>query len=429
MVDKRSVNVIARYKSNGCLDSEFRSKNGFVGMLFNNFPASNNDEIFGLALQADGSCITAGASSTARHPCCAVARYTSGSIPLMAPMVLAPLNYERFVNASAITVRGFAVYPGFVTVFLDDTLLGSTPVSSGQWQYTLPALKDGKHCVRVMQDYPGGRTQLLSSITTCTVDQQPVALDEIIKSYAGESTSGILRARGASGEYRYQLISATNGRVILNDNNFTFIPMIERGMGNIRFKVTDIVSGYSAHGMITVHIYPKIKAIDPMIAYQDRELQGNLSALTKSGKAPYRFERIGEVINGTLTLCDDGTFTFVPRPDFFGEAVFYYSVIDANKNVSERLKAIVSIQRSLIAVNKTEYMIGKQPVHDRCLALGGSGKYRFKLLNARDCKTTIENGLYTCMPNKMHGDAEFKFEVIDEITKEMSIGTIRIVID
>ena len=149
------------------------------------------------------------------------------------------------------------------------------------------------------------------------------------------------------------LVSNTsNGNVTLNsDGSFKYDP-------DLNFAGTDHFTYVTNDGQLDSNIVPTVAiTVNPVndapVAADDTFSASEAAQLNITAQSvlsndndpdgdPITAILVDDVTNGFLTLNEDGTFTYDPNPDFFGEDSFTYSANDGQLN-SEVAKATITV--------------------------------------------------------------------------------------
>ncbi len=126
-----------------------------------------------------------------------------------------------------------------------------------------------------------------------------------------------------------------NGAVVIDDANtgdFTYTPGLDfAGIDTFTYTATD-AWGTSAPATITMTVNDKPVADDllGLTVDEDDSLAGNLTAVDPQVPAIQTlvFSVVDDVVNGTLDLANDGTFTYTPSAEYNGADGFTFKVFD-----------------------------------------------------------------------------------------------------
>lgn len=423
--------ALARYNANGSLDSIFNNADSVAGTVRTKFPGSMEDEIYCLALHPTGSLVAVGKTATNIRPHMALARYMCMDHELMAPSFDYPQKGQKIVNGSAITVTGKSEKPGIVNVFLNNNLINSVYTKTNDWSMTLPALPSGQYSLYACQNYPGGNVNLMSDMNTFIVDQHPRVFNQQFVTAQDNPLMAKLEVSGASGKYKYNILSADNGKVTIENDTFTFMPLVDEGMGSFDYEAVDSETACSSKAkvLITIHPLPIVQNIDYTVC-QDISFEGNLNENVTKGLPPYVFRLINSDESGMLKLNEDGSFVFTPTYEFRGKARFGYQVVDARSNKSKPGLITIEVLGSPIAHNgffticQDTQLVGTLAT----LVTGGKPQYLYNVVTDSVHNGVVElqnNGMFNFIPTaEFNGQASFKYTVTDANECSSREGTI-----
>ena len=204
--------------------------------------------------------------------------------------------------------------------------------------------------------------------------------------------------------YVFQKIEEpADGNLMLNEcGTYQFVPRRDfAGKTTFNYTVTDIKNSVSKPSLVTVTVHDKPRIANKRVEMiKGEEIFGSLAALVEGGHKPYTFQKVGEPENGSLQISSDGSFKFIPNPEFAGNAVCYYAVIDGKKaqsapgtlEITVHEKLHVSPERVTVAQGETlagslkkllpvnEQLFTFQKVagpHSGSLIINADGSYQF----------------------------------------------------
>jgi len=180
------------------------------------------------------------------------------------------------------------------------------------------------------------------SITVTLVNDSPVATDgSFIVDEAGTHIGGAVASDIDSPTLIYSIVgggSTPNGSVSIDPNTgvFTYIHNGSETLSDsFEFSVSD--GNTSDVGLISITVTPindaPVAVVDAYTLNEDTVLtttlvDGVLVNDTDVDSVTLNAILVTNVANGTLTLNSDGTFTYTPNANFFGEDFFEYKVND-----------------------------------------------------------------------------------------------------
>lgn len=119
---------------------------------------------------------------------------------------------------------------------------------------------------------------------------------------------------------------------------YTYTPNVGfSGVDSFQFQVTDsgVPPCTTNIGTVTITVNAAPVANGGSnITCSNETIYGSVVDFVSGGLPPYTFAQVGVAVNGTVTLNANGTYTFVPMPNFIGLGNFQYQVTDANGCVS-----------------------------------------------------------------------------------------------
>lgn len=418
--NKTKYFALARYDANGACDYSFNGGGAPSGKVLSGGSGNHSDEIFGLALACPGDIIAAGRSKNNALCSGAVVRYLCDQ-DMTVPEILEPCYDERVVNGARVKVKGSARSSSKVQIYLDDALLDTIYVKSKNcWNYTLPPLTDGYHSLRMCERYEAGHVMIQSPKVKFMVDQHPVAIDQTAECHGMRPMQGSLAARGASGDYVYKIVGQNNCNVSLGDNGtYTAKATIPSGHASFNFEVEDKITHFTSQGTVSLIVREiPVAGSVALDTAQDKPIQSNLELFTMGGEKPYLFEVMNDNNNGRCVVNPDGSFTFVPKPDYVGASGFKFLATDAYKVSSEAARVSVQIHPLPKArdYNIDEYVNTEISGQVGSLAYDGRRPYRFAVTsNQNHCSVVMEeNGSFICIPEKDYcGQASFEYTIVD----------------
>lgn len=420
--DGRSYFALARYKSDGAVDPDFNDDDGYSpsGKVITWLGGRKLNEIFAVALQANGNIVAGGCTDRNGSPQGVLARYVSHK-PLGEPSIQSPIDKSVIINGCAIQVQGSSANPSLLKILVDNEPVGAvlTRGNSNLWQYQLPPLCNGSHTVQVSEHCANGRINFISDVITFFVDQTPHPINATVSTCGLNPISGTLQATGASGRYSFAISSVKNGTVSLVDNQYTFNPNVAVGIGEFDFTVTDSITHVSKQGTITVIINEIPGALScQFYSCPNTSLTGSLVQYVSGGLAPFSFAATGASYNGSVVVNADGTFTFTPEQGYSGSASFQYQATDAKGCVSELQTVNITIYQAPTAQDASFTTHELEAITQNLASYvnGGTLPYQFNLVGcpSNAAITLQENGRFKLIPMKgFSGTAHCKFNVTD----------------
>ena len=232
---------------------------------------------------------------------------------------------------------------------------GSVSVNAnGTFTYTPEANYSGtdSFTYKVNDGYVDSSTATVS-ITVTAVNDQPVASSASFTlnedSTLSETLPTATDVEGSTLSY-YKVADPSHGTVQINTNGtFTYTPEANyAGSDSFTYKVND---GALDSSTVTVSL-SVTEVSEPPVAVgsshslnEDQSFTGTLTASDPDGDA-LSYIKVDDVSHGSVVINSDGTFTYTPEANFFGNDAFTYKVSDGTFN-----SAIVEVSMAVQAVN------------------------------------------------------------------------------
>lgn len=417
--NKEKYFALARYENNGSCDYSFNGGGAPSGKVLSRSSTHNNDEIYGLALVSPGDIIAVGRSKGKSVSYGAVSRYLC-DVDLDYPQIMMPCNNDVIVNGSKVKIKGTCQNASRVQVYLDDNLIDTICAKGcNRWEYNLPPLTSGEHCLQVVERYTSGNVILQSNKIKVVIDQHPKATNQSIECHGMRSTQGSLCARGASGAYSFRITKETNCKVTLTDSSYSVEATIACGDASFEFEARDKETDCCSSGLvsITVREIPLAGSVS-LDMPQNQVLTGNLEAFIMGGQKPYSFEQVSDCMNGVCEVKPEGMFSFTPVPEFLGTTSFQFLATDAYNVPSESGRVSVIVHPLPYAKECTVHGYSDTAIsgHVSQHAVDGRKPYAFEAAAVQNhCSVTMEkDGSFICIPETDYvGDASFEYTIVD----------------
>jgi VCBS repeat-containing protein len=172
-----------------------------------------------------------------------------------------------------------------------------------------------------------------------------------------------------------------NGSLTLNsDGTFHYTPNANfNGTDSFEYKVED-GTGNAESGTVTINVTSvndsPVAVVDSFTMNEDETLTTSVSLLANDSdlegdSLTVNTTPVVDVVNGTLTLNADGTFTYAPPANHYGSELFTYEVSDGNGGTAQ-----ASVTITIYAVNDTpipvsdSYSVDENSSIDVSLSLG-----------------------------------------------------------
>lgn len=429
-LDAHKHPALARYNSDGSLDYQFNGGGAPAGKVITATPGSDS-EICGLAFAHSGDIIAVGKN-------CCDARSNGVLMQYMCDQdICGPRIQEMapsYFDGSAIQISGTCHTPCMMRIYVNKKLVDTImhKGSSTAWRYTLPALATGMYEVSAVEQYAGGKLHAQSNRVSFIVDQHPHTKDLSLSVCGKNPVSGKLISSGASGNHTYTIEYVSNGQVELNGADFIFNPSIDTGKAEFVYIATDRVTGCSSRAKvaITVHEIPAV-AGQLLDTCNSMKVYGNLLSLVTGGQSPYAITIVEHPAHGLLTVDKDGSFSFVPAPEFVGQTSFSYQVTDAHGATSPVQQLHINVDPTPYACDLGYTTFKNKQVHGSVVTENcqGVAPYECMVHSAERGTVTIEkDGSFTFVPeHDFVGTAQFEYVLTD--AKQRSSQIAKVVVD
>jgi gliding motility-associated-like protein len=280
--------------------------------------------------------------------------------------------------------------------------------------------------------------------TITPVNSAPVAVDDYVVGEENDQVSYNVSFNDMDPEsdpLTYALVSdVSNGTLVFNANgSFTYTPNTDfHGNDSFQYEVCDMEFCDTATVHITIDqlIFAPIAVDDQYTINQGATLTDNVATndnMNNGGDGVYAL--VLGPNNGTLTLEDDGAFTYVPDAGFFGTDVFTYEVCNPNALCDEALVTIIvnDLNTSPVAQND-QFTIAEDGFLFASVATNDSDvdgdilTYSVELDVSYGTLVFDSNGTFTYTPNlNFFGTDHFTYFVCDN-DGNCDVGTVTIVV-
>lgn len=223
-------------------------------------------------------------------------------------------------------------------ILASETANGAVALSAdGSFTYTPDTNFHGSDTFTyTVSDGNGGTDTGTVTISVAAVNDAPVARDASLDMAEDAVLNGSVMADDVDGDSLVFALDtdAVNGTVTINDDGtFTYTPDTNFfGMDSFIYGVSD-GNGGADTGAVTVTVTggndAPVTQESAFEVAEDAALDGALSATDDEGDA-LSFTLDTSVLNGTLVLNGDGSFTYTPYENFHGSDIFTYTVSDGN---------------------------------------------------------------------------------------------------
>jgi large repetitive protein len=265
--------------------------------------------------------------------------------------------------------------------------------SDGTFSYTPAANFNGTDFFTYRaKDATGSSTPATVTITVNSLNDLPVANADTYETDPGEALTvaigdGVLKndtdADGTTGLTVEVVNDVDNGTLTLNPNgSFTYTPNSGfSGNDTFTYKVKDTSTGESTPATVTIKVQAAPQAVaDGYSVNEDVQLvisstsQGLLGNDTDANQDPLEAIVVVQPANGTLSLNDDGTFTYQPNANFSGTDTFTYKANDgdADSNVATVTITVNAVNDAPVrtAGNPAEIRVDADSANTTAVTLG-----------------------------------------------------------
>lgn len=257
---------------------------------------------------------------------------------------------------------------------------------------------------------------------TITVLEKIIINNQVLTLAEGGILEGDLNNYITSGSlpYSFNKISEINGSLQLNENGtYTFVPSVGFvGIADFEFEVTNTYN-CSSQGHVSIIVQPKPVVVDyNKYICQGTALTGSLVESVVNGTPPYVFSQVGDAVNATVQLNEDGSFIITPFSEVDSQASFQYMVTDVNGYTSEVATVTTlmyqapQIQEYSLQVNSNNLLKGDL----NQVVSGGTPDYHFSQIGVAENGNVVidATGSFVFIPHaNFVGAAQFQYQVID----------------
>ncbi|WP_157897860.1 Ig-like domain-containing protein [Mycolicibacterium rutilum] len=283
------------------------------------------------------------------------------------------------------------------------------------------------------------------TITIRPVNHAPVAVNDAFTTDEDTAATGnvLLNDTDSDGDPRTaQLVSGpANGILTLNaDGTFTYTPNANfHGTDSFTYKASDTFAT-SNTATVTITVNPvndlPVAGGDSYTIGEDTVLTGNVRTNdTDADGDPLTVELLSNPASGTLTLSEDGSFTYTPTRDFHGIDSFTYTVSDGKGGTAVGTVSITInpandapvADNGTVTVDEDSSYTGALPVSD---------------VDSDDVTTSVvvgpahgelvlhDDGTYTYTPDAdFNGTDSFTYRATDGDGAISTVATISITVD
>ncbi|MFS0838243.1 Ig-like domain-containing protein [Paenibacillus sp. 1P03SA] len=260
-----------------------------------------------------------------------------------------------------------------------------------------------------VSDGNGGRALSSVTVTVTPVNDPPVADDFADVTPEDIPVTGQVTAVDADGDpltFAIGTQPANGTAVITAAGTFTYTPNPDfNGTDSFTVTVSD-GNGGTDTAVVTITVTPvndaPVTADLNLTTAEDTPLAGAVSAADADGDALQFILGTGPV-NGSVTVAADGTFTYIPAPDFNGTDSFTVVVNDGNGGsaISNVTVTVTPVNDPPVALNEAVFTLEDTPVQGRVGATDADGDTLTFALGAPPLNGTASvgaDGVYTYTP-------------------------------
>ena len=176
------------------------------------------------------------------------------------------------------------------------------------------------------------------TITVDPVNDAPVAVDDNFTTNEDTTLSGTVFTNDSdvddSGLTLVNASDTANGTLTVNaDGTFDYVPNPDFfGTDSFTYQLEDPSRAVSAIATVTITVDPvndaPVAVDDNFTTNEDTTLSGTVFTNDSDVDSGFMLVNASDTANGMLTINPDGTFDYVPDPDFFGTDSFTYRLED-----------------------------------------------------------------------------------------------------
>ena len=250
-----------------------------------------------------------------------------------------------------------------------------TMAASGDYTYTPNANWNGTETITYkVCDIDGDCSNATLTITVVSVDDQPVAFNDVTSTNEDNPVSGSVSSNdttsGDGGSIWSLVTLPANGTLTLTPTgNYTYTPNVNwNGTETITYKVCD-GDGDCSDATLIITVIPvddqPVAVNDNISTNEDTPISGSISSNdTPSGDGGSIWSVVTPPSNGTLTMTARGEYTYTPNSNWSGTEAITYQVCDADGDCSNAtlIITVIPVNDSPIAVNDVNATFINKPV-------------------------------------------------------------------
>ncbi|MCJ8308110.1 MAG: Ig-like domain-containing protein [Hyphomicrobiales bacterium] len=314
-----------------------------------------------------------------------------GSANATADITVSPVNDAPVVTSPAVTTAEDQVVNGAVTITDVD---GDVPVASlnvaavngtaivnpdGTWSYTPAADFHGTDQFEVQVDDLNGGLDTVTVFVTITpvadiADDQIITPEDTAIAVNVLTGSGTVGGTGGPGADTFEgspvvtgVTQGSNGSVSFNAaGDVIYTPNLNFN-GSDSFTYTVTSGGLTETATVTVNVTPvndlPVGSAAPATTPEDTPVSGSITMTDPDGDT-VTASTGSNPSNGSVTVNPDGTWTYVPNPDYEGTDSFTVNIDDGNGGITSVLVniTVTPVNDAPDAVSSTVSISGTDPV-------------------------------------------------------------------
>ncbi|MEC8555200.1 MAG: Ig-like domain-containing protein [Planctomycetota bacterium] len=240
--------------------------------------------------------------------------------------------------------------------------------ADGSFQYdptmvlSLQQMSDGQSVLDTfiyeVEDPSGSRSTTVVSITVTGIDDAPIANDDAFSLGVGQSRllEILLNDTDVDSAIDPRSITITQlpitGTAVANQTGVIEYTAADGfvGVDTLGYTIRDAAGNLSNEAFVTVTMNnPPIAVDDSTFTFKNEPLNINILGNDSDSDGtldPSSVQIVGQPTTGTVQVLADGTVTYTPATDFFGEDSFAYVVSDNLGTTSNVADVLIRVQRS-----------------------------------------------------------------------------------
>lgn len=240
--------------------------------------------------------------------------------------------------------------------------------ADGSFQYdptmvpSLQQMSDGQSVLDTfiyeVEDPSGARSQTVVSITVTGIDDAPIANDDAFSLGVGQSRllEILLNDTDVDSAIDPRSITITQlpitGTAVVNQTGVIEYTAADGfvGVDTLGYTIRDAAGNLSNEAFVTITMNnPPVAVDDSTFTFKNEPLNINILGNDSDSDGtldPSSVQIAGQPTTGTVEVLADGTVTYTPATDFFGEDSFAYVVSDNLGTTSNVAEVLIRVQRS-----------------------------------------------------------------------------------